>query len=98
MNAAETTRQTALGMLVELYFSQGHDSPYLWESCDNRLATSDEVAANIVKLRQLGRTARWQGAISRWADMVDRPENDNDPRSLRWAFLQGLVYASHASQ
>jgi hypothetical protein len=95
MNAAETARQTAIGMLTELYFSQGHDSPYLWESCDNRLATGHEVSENISKLAQLGRTARWQGAIDRWAGMVR--ENSGNPKSLRWAYMQGLIYASHAS-
>lgn len=96
MNAA-AKRQMAMGMLTELYFAQGHDSPYLWESCEGRPATGDEVAANIMKLRQLGRTERWQNTISRWADMVDCPETDNDPKALRWAYMQGLVYACHVA-
>ena len=97
MNAG-MKRQTALGMIVELYLpADGTEHEFLWESCDNRLAAPDEVAVNILKLRQLGRTERWQHAVKRWANMVNSPENDLDPRNLRYGFLQGLIYASHNS-
>ena len=95
MNAS-TKRQTALGMLTELYLpAHGTEHEFLWESCDDRLATGAEVADNIEKLMQLGRTARWQSAISLWARSVR--ENSGNPRGVRFAYLQGLVHASHAS-
>jgi hypothetical protein len=57
-------------------------------------ATPDEIAGNIEKLAQLGRTDRWQAAVKRWATMV-REQKTLD--GIRWAFLQGMVYACHAS-
>jgi hypothetical protein len=90
------SRQYAIGMLSELYLPVGNGHEFLWEACDNRLATGTEVSANIEKLASLGRTARWQAAISRWACMVR--ECSGNPKSLRWAFLQGMIYAAHASE
>jgi hypothetical protein len=100
---AKTKRQEAIGMLSELYLptsylveAQGERPIYLLNSYAARYATGAEVAENIEKLAQLGRTARWQSAIDRWARMVRESSGNVD--SLRWAFLQGMVYAGHASE
>jgi hypothetical protein len=101
MNAAEK-RQEAIGMISELYLptpectdSVVNDRPlYLVNYYAARYATGNEIADNIEKLAQLGRTDRWQSAIKRWAAMVRESEKLDD---IRWAFLQGMIYASHAS-
>jgi hypothetical protein len=68
---------------------------YLTNYYAARYATGAEVASNIEKLIQLGRTDRWQAAIKRWASMVRHAEKLDD---IRWAFLQGMIYAGHASE
>lgn len=85
-------RQNAIGMLSYLYLPTDPDGsvPY-----DMRVTDTTEIAGNIRKLAQLGRTERWTGRIEQWARMVE--ENPEPMKSLRWAFLQGMVYASHAS-
>lgn len=108
MNAATLRRQTAIGMLSELYLPtpripEGEsdrdallDRPlYLVNYYANQYATGAEVAENIRKLGHLGRTARWQAAVDRWARMVQ--ECGDNLESIRFAFIQGMVYASHAS-
>jgi len=90
-NAAQR-RQNAIGMLSFLYLPsdpQTGEAPFDLTTEDTR-----EIAGNILKLRTLGRTLRWQSALGRWAEMVILSD---DMRELRWAFLQGMVYASHAS-
>ena len=90
-------------MISELYLPtpecvdacEGERPLYLLNSYEGRYATGNEVAENIEKLAQLGRTARWQAAIDRWARMVR--EHGGNLDSLRWAFLQGMIYAGHAS-
>jgi hypothetical protein len=101
MTAYEKRRE-ALGMISELYLptpelceASGQDRPlYLVNAYAGRYATGAEVAGNIEKLAQLGRTARWHAAIDRWANMVR--EHSGNVDSLRWAFLQGMIYAGHA--
>lgn len=85
MTNAERNRLVGIGMLMELYVPATHD--YDLQSTD-----SAEIANNIRKLAQLGRTARWQAAIDRWARMVQEQGNE---RGIRWAILQGAVYAGH---
>lgn len=89
----------AIGILTELYLPSGEQREFLWNYCENRNATPDEVSENILKLRQLGRTSRWQNALTRWNIMVQSAKvgGDFQPSRLRWAYLQGLVFASHAS-
>lgn len=109
MSPAKRNRQTAIGMLSELYLP----TPANDDAWDRQIilanphyqndGTSPElfeykirgIADNIRKLLTLGRTDRWQAAISRWANMVSESGNE---MSLRWAFLQGMVYAGHASE
>lgn len=68
----------------------------------NPLITVDEIVACIEELRGLGKTDRWQNAITRWRGMV-RECNDYHPHSepwkrhLHWAILQGNVYMGHAA-
>lgn len=100
MTQAELNRQTAIGMLVELYLPTP-DNPdfdrdvYLCNYYEARYATGEEVAENILKLASLGRTQRWQAAIKRWAAMV---RSESTVKGLRWAFLQGLIFANSASE
>jgi hypothetical protein len=91
MTNAEQNRQEAIGMLMELYLPETRD--YKLQSTD-----TDEIAVNISKLAALGKTERWQSAIKRWAAMV-RESHATDPNrpSIRWAIIQGSVYANHAS-
>jgi hypothetical protein len=103
-------RQTAIGMISELYLptprlidaaGDGRDALldrplYLINYYENRYATGTEVADNIRKLAQLGRTARWQAAIDRWARMVQECGDNID--SIRHSFIQGMIYAGHASE
>ena len=84
MTNAERNRSIAVGMLIELYIPTANDF-------ELRDASRDEIAGNIDKLAQLGRTDRWQAAIKRWAAMVREPGNN-----IRWALIQGCVYAGHA--
>lgn len=87
---ASGRRQIAIGMLSMLYIPIYADgtAPY-----DIDIADKNEVAGNIRKLAQLGRTERWQAAIERWARMT---EQSTGPKDLRWAFLQGMIFAGHA--
>jgi len=89
MNAADK-RSIALGMIVELYFPSPPGAKY---GTDFIGTDPNAIADNIAKLDVMGRTDRWKAAIRRWAGMVRNAE----PGSLRWAFLQGLIYAGHAS-
>ena len=91
MTKAALNRQEAIGMISFLYLPEQND--YDLRLPDNGAAG---IAENIEKLAPLGRTARWQAAIDRWANMV-REHSGND-RSLRWAFLQGMIFAGHASE
>jgi hypothetical protein len=92
MTPASAKRSIALGMITELYFPTpaGQDHGTEFTGTD-----AEQIAANIDKLAQLGRTERWQAAIRTWSHMVRN--HGDDPRSLRWAFLQYLVFAGHAS-
>lgn len=102
MTNAVRNRQTAIGMLSELYLptpaccdASEQDRPlYLVNYYAARYATGAEIAENIEKLAQLGRTARWQSAIAHWARMVRECGDNID--SIRYAFLQGMIYAGHA--
>ena len=103
MNKAQLNRQTAIGMISELYLptskcadAVSEDRPlYLANYWAGRYATGAEIADNITKLARLGRTARWHAAIDRWANMVRECGDNLD--NIRWAFLQGMIYAGHAS-
>lgn len=91
-NAAQR-RQNAIGMISELYLPHISGEPlYLMRVTDTR-----EIAGNIRKISQLGRTERWHASVERWARMVEDSACD-DPCHIRWAFLQGMIYASHASE
>jgi hypothetical protein len=99
---AKERRQEAIGMISELYLPTREpdgayrDEPvYLINYWAAHYATSAEVADNIEKLIQLGRTDRWQAAIKRWAAMVRHAKKLDD---IRYAFLQGMIYAGHASE
>lgn len=52
-----------------------------------------EIAEMIRPLANLGRTERWQKAITAWASAVENPEY-----KLQWAFLQYSVYAGYAAE
>jgi hypothetical protein len=106
MTRAARNRTIAIGMINELYLpSPGTpanpadpDNPeswpmYLFNYCDCMLATPSEVAANIDKLAQLGRTVRWRTAIYNWAAIV---RESTDREKLRWAFLRGMLWAGGA--
>lgn len=98
MTRAQKARTEALGMLVELYVPESMDY-------ELRERPAAEIAGNIRKLAALGRTARWADAVEGWAVMVERGPHaaavvtpEADPRwYLRWAFLQGAIYAGHAA-
>lgn len=94
MNNAQTGRSTAIGMLIALYLPDSQDYELTFRHPGGIDGNANGIADNIRKLTQLGRTARWQSAIDRWARMV--LESAGNLQSLRWAFLQGAVYASHA--
>lgn len=85
MTQAQRYRQEAIGMLSELYLPASRDYEFPPD------VSREEIAGNIAKLAQLGRTERWRAAIRRWAAMVRA--NDGN---LRHAFLQGMIYAGHA--
>lgn len=87
MTDAQRKRHTSLGMLMELYVPASND----YDMTSNDAAA---IADNIRVLAQLGRSARWQGAINRWARMV--LNSGINPASLRSSFLQGAIYAGHA--
>jgi hypothetical protein len=98
MTPATLRRQTAIGMISELYLPTDPEMgcpAYLCNYYYGRYAHAAEVADNISKLAQLGRTARWQAAIKRWAAMVREADHMT---GLRHAFLQGMIYAGHASE
>lgn len=87
---AQRTRHLAVGMIVELYLPATDERHvYLWDYCNDQLAQGSDVADNIDKLAQLGRSARWQGSVDGWHRLVR--QNSGNPKSLRWAFLQGLI-------
>jgi hypothetical protein len=96
MTPAMRNRQEAIGMLSELYLPESQQ----WELTNRHGGGLDSLAVgmsrNIEKLSQLGRTARWKAAINRWATMV--AESGNSDRALRHAFIQGMIYAGHASE
>lgn len=100
MNDAQRKRQQAIGMLTELYLPTPIDGDYdsrplyLINYHAARYATGDEIADNIIKLAQLGRTPRWKNAITLWAASVRNSQKLTD---IRFTFLQGLINASHAS-
>lgn len=71
-------------MLHELYIPES-------DGFERRYTTRDEIAGNIRKLAQLGRTDRWQVAIENWARAVESEAN------LDWAFLQYGIWAGYAS-
>lgn len=95
MTPAQWNRVEGLGMIMALHCP---------ESAEYDLqGDAPEIAANIRKLAALGRTERWRAAIDRWAAMVEEtpqeapwPE-DGRRQYLRWAFLQGAIYAGHAT-
>lgn len=98
MTPAQRNRQEAIGMLSELYLPTDAEETrpfYLVNAYAGKYATAGEIADNIAKLTQCGRTARWQAAVKQWAGMVRAADNLRD---IRWAFLQGLVYTTHASE
>lgn len=86
---AKQRRSNAIGMLSCLYLPQVHGET----ASRLELVPTPEISGNIRKLAQLGRTERWQGRIEQWARMVEQSSNDRD---RRWAFLQGMIYATHA--
>jgi hypothetical protein len=91
MTNAERNRQEAIGMLIELYVPESRN--YELQSINTA-----EIAGNIEKLAALGKTDRWQAAIKRWASMVrESSATDVNRPSIRWALIQGCVYANHAS-
>lgn len=53
-----------------------------------------QIAQMIRELKAFGKTERWVGRVEQWAGMV---EEATDEKSLRWGFLQGSIYASHAA-
>lgn len=84
---AKVGRYEAIGMIVELYMPTSRNY-------DLTTTDVDEMADNILKLSQLGRTDRWKAVIRQWAGMVRECKGD-DVKHLRWAFLQGLVYVNY---
>lgn len=63
---------------------------------DHGLRTTDAeaIACQIETLEGLGRTMRWQAQVHAWASMV---RDEDTPQGIRWAVLQGAVYAGHAA-
>ena len=97
-SAAETRRQEAIGMLSELYLPTPEEPEdpgpaYLCNFWEGRYATGAEVAENVAKLAQLGRTDRWRQAVARWSAMCREARTVLE---LRLAFLQGMIYAGNA--
>lgn len=93
-------RGIAIGMISELYLPTPADPNdpdaypmFLYNYSDHTMAIPSEVADNIVKLKQLGKTERWHGAIAQWAGMV---RESKTAESLRSSFLQGMIYAGWA--
>jgi hypothetical protein len=99
MQPAALRRQMAIGMIVELYMPSHNPSSFPYNFCENREATPDEISENILKLRGLGKTARWQNSVSLWNRLVQDAKSDGShiPTRLRWGFLQGLVSVSNAN-
>lgn len=88
-------RQFAIGMLSELYLPTSPDGVplNLVSGYGAPSATAQEVAHNILKLQSIGRTDRWRKIIAGWAGLVIT--EGNSPQNLRYAFLQGMIRASH---
>jgi len=88
--SAHDRRQFAIGMLGQLVIPTYDENGEVFN--DFAITDREVIAGNIEKLAQLGRTPRWQMAIANWAAAVRDTDN-----TLRWAYLQYLVYASSAS-
>jgi hypothetical protein len=86
MNAVDK-RFAALRALNDTY-QPASNGYHLIES-----ATQDDVIADILALKVLGRTDRWRNCLDNWVTMV----KDN-PDSLEWAVLQGSIYAGYAAE
>lgn len=95
MNNAERNRGIGIGMLIALYLPEAQEYDLTYRHGPQFEPNREGMAENIRKLSQLGRTTRWQRAITNWAAMVAAAE---DNRGLRWALLQGAVYAGHVIQ
>lgn len=62
----------------------------------NPTCTAERAAELVRPLAELGKTARWKRSIEIWAAMI-LEEPGEDANHLRWAVLQGSVYAGHAA-
>jgi hypothetical protein len=54
---------------------------------------AEDMIADIEAMRKLGRTERWQNALTGWIKMINEYPND-----LEWAVLQGGIYAGHETE
>jgi hypothetical protein len=93
MTKAQQARMTALGMLTELYFPESRDYQLTFPHFGGWSSNNLGMQGNIEKLRSIGRTQRWQDALTRWQKMIGE---QTTPQGLRWAYFQGAVYAGHA--
>lgn len=53
----------------------------------------DALKCRVLALKEIGRTARWQHTVVRWAAMVNSANTVHD---LEYAVLQGSIFAGHA--
>lgn len=84
-NATER-RYAAIRATTEAFLDAGRDYAV------REGVTREAVAARIDKLRPLGRTDRWSGALDTWRAWALDDETD-----LRWAIVQGSISAGHAA-
>ena len=92
---AADRRNVGIQALVNIYLPASNDYQLTFPHSGGWGSNIVGIEDNIRKLAALGRTQRWQDAVTRWQGMVGE---QTLPDGLRWAILQGSVYASHAAQ
>lgn len=83
---------------------------YLTEAGLTADADATALIAAIESLRTLGKTERWGDALARWQKMINMADGwgatdnrldlsvaEQKERRLRWAFIQGSVFAGYAA-
>lgn len=83
---AQQARYDSINAIIELFMPKAEN--YVLQTAD-----CGKVSSAILRLLPLGRTDRWQKAVSQWAELVDEGGSEH----LSWAILQGSVYAGHAA-
>jgi hypothetical protein len=83
---APEKRFNAIKVIADKYFPESNEYRFIG-------ADRDQVIAEILALKPLGRTDRWKTNADRWVKMINE-----HPADIEWAIMQGVIYAGYAAE